>query len=369
MLYLNHAGTSWPKPDCVVEACAQALERSPVQWGGDFDSGHASLAKHLGIADPSHLLLTPGCTSSLAVALADFILNPGDRILCSSFEHHALHRPLLKRADQGIQVAVIPPGESGPFDLSRLETELEAGDVKLVAITAAANVTGDLLPLNAICDLAHEYDAKVLVDGAQVVGWMDLELDRLSADMFAFGGHKGLQAPWGIGGLYIAPGVEMNTPTATCEIGSAAACSIRPGYCDVGSVDRIALFALERAIRWLEERPDRLRKAQIQITKLQNAVEMLPGVVRCGQDDPLQRMPTVAFGFREQVSESSSAEIATALEHCGILGASGLQCAPLAHQMLGTDERGLVRLSVGPQTSDDEIESACHVLADFKVPE
>ncbi|MEM8735133.1 MAG: aminotransferase class V-fold PLP-dependent enzyme [Planctomycetota bacterium] len=368
MIYLNHAGTSWPKPECVVRACAEALERTPADWPEDFEAGHRTVAKHLGISDRSQLLLTPGCTSALAVAIADFVLRPGDRILCSSFEHHALHRPLLKRAEQGHDLSVVPPSETGPFALDKFEDELRQGNVKLVGVTAAANVTGDLLPVKEVCELAHQYDAKVLVDGAQVVGWLDLELDRLPIDMFAFGGHKGLQSPWGIGGLYVASDVEMNTPAATCEISSSQPCTIRPDYCDVGSVDRIALYALERAIGWLEQRPQRLTKAREQIAKIQLVTETLPGVVRCGQEDPNQRVPTVAFGFRQEATKASSTEIAAAIHEAGVSVASGLQCAPLAHQMLGTSDQGLLRVSVGPMTEDADIDDACEALTNFRLP-
>ena len=104
------------------------------------------------------------------------------------------------------------------MDLVALEQSLAARDVGLVAVTAACNVTGELLPIEQIIELSHRYDAMALIDAAQIVGWVDLNFDELGADMVAFGGHKGLQAPWGIGGLYVARSAKLKCATAQCAI-------------------------------------------------------------------------------------------------------------------------------------------------------
>ena len=129
-------------------------------------------------------------------------------------------------------------------------------------MTAASNVTGDLLPVPEIVTLAHEHGALALIDGAQVAGWMPLDVAALDVDLLAFTGHKGPHAPWGIGGLYVSERVQMASPNAVCElpVGGGATCAPMPGYCDVGSVDRAALAGLEAGLRWLAaaEQSDRL---------------------------------------------------------------------------------------------------------------
>ena len=125
-------------------------------------------------------------------------------------------------------------------------------DVGLVAITAACNVTGELMPYDEVIRMAHRYGSMVLVDAAQIVGWQDLDLPRLSANVVAFGGHKGLQAPWGIGGLYLSDRAGMECTSAQCDLPSAGESkgivTQRPGYCDVGSVDQYALAGLHAAV-------------------------------------------------------------------------------------------------------------------------
>lgn len=334
------------------------MTRSPAQWGDHFEQAWHGIAEFFRLRDPEQLLLTPGCTSSLAVAIGDIDLGGRNRVLTSAWEHHAMHRPLLKLRECGITVEHIPPRNESPLDLDWLEDELSAGDVGLVAITASANVTGDLLPFDAVIELAHRHAAQVLLDAAQVVGWLDLDFVALGADVIAFGGHKGLQGPWGIGGLYVADGARLNCSGASCELPQADR-QQRPGYCDVGSVDQVALAGLHAAIGWLDEidRPTHLELAREQIGQLEAVLN--DAGARCfGIHAPSQRMPTLAFS----INERPSATIAATLKALGITVGSGLQCSPLGHQTLGTENGGLARISVGIGQNAGEIEALIEAI-------
>jgi len=344
VIHLNHAGTSWPKPEPVRAAVRAALEADVATWPETFAQHHREVATWLG-AEPSRLLLTPGCTSALAVAVADQPWEDGDRILVDALAHHALYRPVWTSGRDHVVVAT----------LEEIESELRAGGVRLVCVSWAANVTGALAPVEEVLALARRHGARVLVDAAQVAGWIDLDVAALGADMLAFAGHKGPQAPWGVGGLYVAPGLEMRSPLATCEVG--VECSAMPGYCDTGSVDRAALAGLVAGIGWLAERPDRLVRARRQIARLTGALP--DDAVVVGPRDATAKMPTLAFTWREP-----PAVVAARLRERGVLVSAGIQCAPLAHDTLGTEPDGVVRLSVGPATSDDAIDAACEALAE-----
>jgi len=359
-IYLNHAGTSWPKPQVVVDAVRDAMTGSPSQWGEHFAQARQTTAEFFGIRDPEQLLLTPGCTSSLAVAFGDIDLGGRNRVLTSVWEHHALHRPLLKLGRSGVTVEYVPPGDESPLDLNQVEDQLSAGDVGLIAITASTNVTGDLLPFEAVIELAHQHGAQVLLDAAQVVGWLDLDFVALGADVIAFGGHKGLQAPWGIGGLYVANGARMNCNSATCELPQTDR-KPRPGYCDVGSADQVALAGLQAAVGWLNgvDRFANMDRAREQIGQMEAALK--DAGARCfGTHEPSRRMPTLAFS----VDDRPSAEIAASLRARGIIVGSGLQCSPLAHEAMGTQGGGLVRISVGMGQNAREIDAAVEAICE-----
>lgn len=364
VIYLNHAGTSWPKPAPVQAAVSSAMRARVDTWASSFATAHARIAGAFGIADPTRLLLTPGCTSALSVGVSDLPWLPGDRVLCSAFEHHALHRPLQLLEQRGVDLEVIPPAGAAPLDLEVLEATLRRGGVRLVALSAASNVTGALLPVREVVALAHAAGAQVLLDAAQVAGWMPLDVIELGVDLMAFAGHKGLQAPWGIGGLYVAEHVLMTSPLAVCalpEPGEAVTdCAPMPGYCDTGSVDRLALAGLVAGLDWLDapEQADRLSRGREVIAELAEAMSGVAGVSMYGPRPPEARLPTLALTLEGM----SPGKWAGELEARGVIAASGLQCAPLAHESLGTAPEGVLRLSVGPGVEGVDVGAVCEAL-------
>ena len=364
ILYLNHAGTSWPKPRVVTDAVREAMDAPPSEWPLRFNRAHQAVAEFFGVSRPEQILLTPGCTSALTVAVSDALVAPGKRVLTTHWEHHALHRPLLKLAAVGTPVEYIPQGgcdsATGLLDLDWLAGALHEGDVGLVAMTAACNVTGDLLPYQEVTRLARSHGVPVLIDAAQVVGWLRLDLSRLGADLVAFGGHKGLQAPWGVGGLYLSQRIQMQCVTASCQLPtegeSREDLGARPGYCDVGSVDQWALAGLHAAIQMLSGKDfdARLAHARAQTQRIREALQTIGRVRLYGNERSSARMPSLAFS----VDNASSDEVAALLQRQALVVGSGLQCALLAHDALGTEATGLVRLSVGLGQPDDEIEES-----------
>lgn len=364
-VYMNHAGTTWPKPHAVQAAVSEATAASPSSWADQFEHDHRRISKFFGVDDKSRILLTPGCTSALSLAIADLPWSAGDRVITSGFEHHALQRPLMKLSQTGVQLCVIPPSTQSVLDLEKLEQELARGNVRLVAISHVSNVTGDIFPIEEIRQLAHQHGALLLIDGAQAAGLIDIDLPNSGIDLFCFGGHKAMHGIWGIGGLFVAPHVEMDTPAATCEIdvSKRGECGSMPGYCDGGSVDRIALRSLSVAIDWLEDpgRQDRLKTIRQQIEILRTAVQSIPGVIEYGHNSVQERIGTIAFN----VSDLPSSTVARELDRRGVVVAYGLQCAPHAHQVLGTDPNGVIRLSIGATTTNEEVSQAAQILPEL----
>ncbi len=136
----------------------------------------------------------------------------------------------------------------------------------------------------------------------------------------------------------------------------------RPGYCDVGSVDRAALAGLVAGLRWLEspERGDRLAVARERTARIAAALAGLAGVILHGPMQPEARMPTLALN----VEGRSAPELAAALAARGVQASGGQQCAPLAHETLGTAPDGVLRLSVGPSNTDRDVDTAIEAIRD-----
>lgn len=356
--YLNHAGTSWPKPEPVLHAVAAAIQTPPEDWPNLFARSQRTVSEFFH-GDPSRLLLTPSCTTALSLAVMDHQWQAGDRVLTSHFEHHALHRQLTKLQERGVEVKTLPWCADELIDLEVLEAELKSADVRLLAMTAACNVTGRLLPVEEAIQLAHQFGTLVLIDGAQVAGWWDLNVAALGADLFTFAGHKGPQAPWGIGGLYLAPHVSMNCPAATCDLApnsTEKSCAPIPGYCDAGSVNLSALAGLAAGCAWLSEpsQRNRLDEARRLTEDLTNGIRRLPGVSVIDDVDIQKKMPTVAV----TMPDTSSGELAERLRQQAVVVSGGLQCAPQAHMALGTNRTGVIRFSFGPRSQQADVAQA-----------
>jgi selenocysteine lyase/cysteine desulfurase len=341
--YHNHAGTSWPKPDAVLQAAERATMALPAEWGRLFEDAHRGVARAFGVG-PERMLITPSCTQALAVAIADLPWEGGDRILSSQMEHHALVRPLAKL--QGVETLHLPRGQAGPIDLNQVEEQLKSGGVRLVAMSMASNVSGELLPWKALVELSHEYGALCLLDGAQVAGWHPLDLLELGVDLFAFAGHKGPQGPSGAGGLYLREGLVMDTPGARCGLDS---CDDGPSYCDTGSVNLPALCGLAAGLAWMaREQP--LEGVLAALSALRDGLTQIPGVRVLGAAPGVPTCSVVLQGM-------TAAEASAKLRSAGVVASGGIQCAPMAHEALGTDPNGTLRLSLGPKQGTAEAQA------------
>lgn len=365
MIYLNNAGTTWPKPSEVHESIDHFLKDSPEDWSQTVDQCLADVVDFFGIPSSDRFLFTTGCTSALAIALSDFAWKPGDRLLISHMEHHALSRWFYKlQMERQVEGLIIPRDQNGPIDLDYLEKELKTG-ARMVAISMASNVTGELLPYEDIIKLSHQYGALCLLDGAQVAGLFPIAIASLQPDIFVFAGHKGPMAPKGIGGLYLAETVQMNCPSASCEVSQEGLISNFPTYCDAGSINMIPLAGLQSGLKWLKKQgwPTLTAHRTKLVSQLRNGLEQLPGFEILGHNN----MERVTGAVAVKHAHRSIADLEQWLrDKHDIRAVVGFQCAPLAHEALGTTSEGCLRLSVGPMNKEQEIDQLLDAMAQFQ---
>lgn len=362
-LYLNHAGTSWPKPPEVVQAISSWAATPPEQWPTTLARAHQEVCSFFGFQESERFLLTSGCTAALSLAMSDFPWEPGDLLFISAWEHHALSRWAIKLVkERGITYKIIPPDGDAPVDLAWLAREFKAAPVRMLALSHASNVTGALLPIERCISLAHEHGATCLLDAAQSAGIKPLDVSALGADIFVFSGHKGPLGPHGIGGLYLAPGVSLNSPLAACSIERGqASCASFPSYCDAGSVNMTGVVGMAAGLRWLQENDMQalFERAEARTQRLLDGLQALPGVMILGPKQAAARTYTVSC----QVADWAPATLAEELKASfGIVVSAGHQCAPMAHETLGTSEHGTLRISSGVATTEDDIHTLLSAL-------
>lgn len=373
MIYLDNAATTWPKPQQVVDAIQEVL----VHKGGNAGRGGHGAAMQIarlifqtrqdlcdlfGTEDPSRVVFTQNATHALNQALFG-LLKPGDHVITSSIEHNAVARPLWALKNRGVEVSEVPGIPGREFDLEAYDKAFQT-NTKLVVTLHASNVTGTLLPVKEIGQIAHEHHAYYLLDAAQTAGVFPIDVGRQSVDLLAFPGHKGLLGPQGTGGLLIQPGLQLE-PLIYGGTGSLSEEDRQPDFLpdalESGTLNGAGIAGLGAGVRYiLNEGVDRIRvREQALCRRLWNGLGKIPGVKLYGSDRVERRSPIVAFNIRDMDSVEASFRLE---EKAGIIARAGLHCAAHAHRMFGTLDQGVIRFSPSHFTSEEEIETALQAV-------
>ena len=214
LVYFDNGATT-QKPQCVLDRIIRSytLENSNIHRGVHYLSGVATeaheaarqrVADFIGANSKDEILFTRGTTESVnlvARTLADQICHKGDEIVVTTMEHHSNIVPWQMACERtGAVLRVAPINEHGELILSEFEALLSER-TKIVSVAHVSNVLGTVNPVAEIIRIAHKYGAKVLIDGAQAIAHIPVNVVELDADFYAFSGHK-VYAPNGIGVLY-----------------------------------------------------------------------------------------------------------------------------------------------------------------------
>ena len=371
-IYLDNAATSLPKAPGVGKAMADYLEhvgcnigRGGYQRAWDAAGGVLAVREKLCALvngpDPRNVCFTPGATYGLNFLLHG-LLRPGDKVLTSPMEHNAVLRPLEQLKSKGVSVEYLPctdRGELLPDGLAERLTE----DVRAVVLTHASNVSGTLFPIGQVGALCRERGIFFLVDGAQTLGAVPVDMAAMGIDGLAFPGHKGLLGPQGIGGLVVTDALAAELePLVSGGTGSLSESLSMPPFLpdrlEPGTLNLPGIFGLGAALDYLAEQGEALRERERKLSRhLWYRMKELEedGLRVLGTDDCFNRAGVVSVDFLR----ADNGEMAFRLEReYGVLTRVGLHCAPLAHRTLGTFPQGAVRFSVGPFTTFAEIDTA-----------
>lgn len=357
-IYVDNGATSWPKPESVYLAVNHYMRTNGASPGrGNYARAmeadrlvyrtRKALCKLLGAKRPSQISLCANATEAVNIALKGF-LEQGDRVLCTPFEHNAMWRPLkMLEKDRDIRLDTIPADKDGELDLQWLERELRDG-VRMVAVTHGSNVIGCVTPLAEIVAMAHRYGATALVDAAQTAGAYPIDVTALGVDMLAFTGHKALLGPTGTGGLYLAEGIKLHTLKEGGTGGMSASPfppEDPPDRYEAGTMNIAGIAGLFAAVEFLTEiGVDAVRRHELTLMHaLLRELEEIPTLTFYGPAEADKRIGLVSLILEGK----DPYQVAKTLdEDYGVMVRAGIHCAPQAHRLLGTEQNGLVRVSV-----------------------
>jgi len=378
-IYLDNSATSFPKPDSVYDAINEYMRNNGASPGrGNYANAMAAeklvyetrktVAKLFGVKKPGEIVFTQNSTEAINTVLKGF-LKPGDEVLTSNAEHNAVWRPLKNlESSRGIKINCFSVAKDGNVDLAEIADKLN-GDLKLAVFVHGSNVLGNILPVTEISKLAHAKNIPVLIDASQTAGVYPIDVMRDGIDFLAFTGHKSMLGPTGTGGFYIRNGLKLDT-LKEGGTGSMAKSPFQPELppdrFEAGTMNTFGLAGLKAAVDYIHGTgvSKILEHERRLLSRLINGLLGIPDMQVYGSLNPDEKLGVVSFniGLFDPYKVASRLD-----EEYGIMVRAGLHCAPQAHRIIGTEDRGAVRVSIGPYNTEEHIDLLITALKKFSI--
>jgi len=377
IIYLDNAATTFPKPTEVLQQALDAYAHfgvNPGRSGYDlcmvagelvFETRKA-LTTFFGGAKPERLVFAANATDALNLAIQG-LLTSGDHAITTTIEHNSVIRPLnhLKR-DRGVAVDFVPFEAGGIVDPDEIARRFRP-NTKVVVLNHGSNVIGTIQPVAEIGRRCRDRGIVLVVDAAQTAGVIPIDVAAMCIDVLCFTGHKSLLGPTGTGGLYVREGVEVrHTRFGGTGVHSAFPYHLEeyPYRLEAGTGNVLGIAGLYFAQQYLARRgiAEIYRHEMELFARLQGELEHIEGVTLHGTTSLEHRLPVLSF----TIAGRDPADVGSLLDvDYNIAARTGLQCAPLIHQQMGTGERGTVRLSVGPMNERAHVDAAVEAVKEI----
>lgn len=374
MAYFDNAATTYPKPDCVYDKM-DAFYRNN---GGSAGRGNYAKAQTAGtvIADTrlsiqnllhcpaKQVIFTPTATIALNMIIQGMIEDGARNIYISPFEHNAVTRTLHHfEKESVINVTQLSVTKDLEYDLEKIGYQFDAVRPDLVIVSHASNVIGLVAPIEDIFSLAKRYDAITVVDMAQTAGLVDCNVGLNTIDFAVFAGHKTLYGPTGISGFVMNPVIKLPAVFfggTGYESANQDMPESLPEKYEMGTLNISGVAGLNAALQWIQEITIEVLWKQEEINR-QTLLEILSryDFVKIVGNCAGRKYAGIISCFIEGISSDSAGSI---FDQQGISVRTGLQCAPLAHQFIGTYPAGTIRFSVNYFTSEQDFEELSEAL-------
>ena len=368
LIYLDNAATS-QVPRCVVEGIEQMYytTKANVHRGVHTLSQEATdlveatretVREYINAESIEEVIFTRGTTEAInlvASSYGDRFCN-GDEIILTTMEHHANIVPwqLLQR-NKRLRISVVPMNAAGELDINAYE-DMFSDDTRFVSIAHVSNVLGTINPVKQMIEIAHRHNVPVLIDGAQAIPHMKVDVRDLNADFYAFSAHK-MYGPSGVGVLYGKKHLLEKMPPyqgggemiGTVSFDKTTFAAL-PFKFEAGTPDFVDIAAFSRAIDY------------IKALGIENIATHEQTLLKAATEGLMQIPDIRIFGTAEHkdsvlsflVGDVSSYDIGILLDKLGVAVRTGHHCAqPLMHR-LGIE--GTVRASFAVYNTLEEVE-------------
>lgn len=374
MAYFDNAATTFPKPECVYAFMDEFYRKS----GGNAGRGEHSMSASASglIADTrkkiqmllhcpaKQVVFTPTATIALNMIIQGVIADGAKNIYISPFEHNAVTRTLHHYEERNeITVTQLRVEKDLKYDVEKIRYQFDAVKPDLVIVSHASNTIGLVAPVEDIFSLAKKYGATTLVDMAQTAGVVDCNVGLTTFDFAVFAGHKTLYGPTGISGFIMNPAIKLPAVifggTGYESANQDMPESIPEKY-EMGTLNISGVAGLNAALDWIQRTTIEELKNR-EANNRQKLIDLLEEYefIRIVGNEPGREYVGIVSCLIDEISSDSAGSV---FDQQGIALRTGLHCAPLAHQFIGTYPAGTIRFSVNYFTSEQDFEELRNAL-------
>ena len=375
MIYLDNAATSYKKPQSVIDAVCTALNGMGNAGRGAHQAAldasrlayetRCMLSDLFGGYGAENVAFTSNATEALNIAISG-LFGPKDHVITTALEHNSVLRPLYRLEENGMELTIIQADSKGCVDDADFEKAIRP-NTKAIVCTHASNLTGNLLDIKTIGEIARRHGLLFIVDASQTAGVFPIDMKEMHIDALCITGHKSLMAPQGIGALLIRKDLEIRP----LKVGGSgihtydhAHPAEMPTRLEAGTLNMHGIAGLHAALQHLDViGMDVIRKKELALANaFYEEVQTITGITVYGDYSKPERAPIVSLNIRDYDSGQVSDILFVDYD---IQTRSGGHCAPLMHEILDTVEQGAVRFSFNWFNTEEEVFAAVSAIKEL----
>lgn len=378
-IYLDNAATSWPKPPAVLEAlvafyrdlggaAGRGAHSASQQSDALVTMCRQAIAELIRAQVDDQIVFAHNGTDALNLGIHG-LLRPGDHVVVSSLEHNSVLRPVAAFAErQGGSYSLVSADARGIVSPAEIRAALRT-TTRLVCLTHASNVTGVVQPVAEVGALCRAAGVSLLVDAAQTIGRVPVDVRQMQCDLLAAAGHKGLLGPLGTAFLFVSGRVAQQLQSLRqggtgTETTAEQQPTTYPHRLEAGNLNVGGIAALLAGVRHVNNvGVDAIGRRELELVEeLFAGIESIPGIELIARHTG-PRVAIASLTFAGHDVHDAAAILDSAF---GIQTRAGLHCAP--HALSGgpqTESVATLRLSPGWQTTSEQIQRTIDAIREI----
>jgi len=372
LIYFDNAATTMRKPQQVTDAVVHAMNSIGNAGRGVHEASleaartvygtRAKLAEFFNAEDAKQIAFTANSTEALNIAIKG-VLEPGDHAITTELEHNSVLRPLYEMEEKGVELSIVKSDRTGTIDYDDFE-KLIKENTRAIVCTNGSNLTGNLVDVSRVGQIARKHGLIFIVDASQTAGVFPIDVQAMNIDILCFTGHKSLLGPQGTGGIYVREGLVVRPLKCGVQTYLKKHPDDMPTALEAGTLNGHGIAGLDAALEYLMETGiDTIReKEQALMWRFYNGIKDIHNIKIYGDFSGAERCPIVTINLGEYDSSDVSDELFVTY---GISTRPGAHCAPLMHHALGTVEQGAVRFSFSHYNTEEEVDTAIAALREL----